>query len=102
MRGNWEAYGLMKIEPLVEDKLIIVDEKQKGVCIAFKNWLTCKWMTDDSLFIGMHKDGLPCGFVRVVSSTGEFYEGNVSKNFAYGTYGWGRELSGDYVRLGSW
>ena len=27
VRRNWEAYGVMKIEPLVEDKLIVVDEK---------------------------------------------------------------------------
>lgn len=50
----------------------------------------------------MHVDGVPCGYIRAISESGEVYEGTATKDFKKGTYGWGREFVGDYIRVGWW
>jgi len=93
----------MNIRELMKDELVrIPEEKQPKVKICFKKWLPCKWISENSIFMGMHNNGLPAGYIRCISETGEVYEGMANESFALGTYGWGRELVGDYTRIGWW
>lgn len=40
----------------------------------------------DGIFIGQQKDGDPFGYIRFISTQGNFYEGTVNKD---GVNGWG-------------
>ena len=94
----------MCIVPLEQDGLLKIKsyENKLGLKIATKNWLPCQWFSQNTIFKGMHIDGVPNGFIRAISESGEFFEGMADSNFGRGQYGWAREFSGDYVRIGWW
>ena len=93
----------MNIKELKRDGLIQVpDSNESKVKICFKQWLPCKWISENSVFMGMHMNGVPCGYIRCISETGEVYEGMAGEGLQNGVYGWGRELVGDYTRIGQW
>lgn len=92
------------IKPLVTDGILKIGdyEKIKDVKISTKKWLPCKWVSESAIFKGMHLNGVPCGWIRCINNDGAVYEGIANQKFQYGEYGWGREIVGNFVRIGWW